>query len=320
MAERTVAQIRVDDATQIPVVTWTASAAGPVVVIVAGVHGDELVGTLACGRMDGRLRQGLTAGTVHMIPCANPAGLTARTRTVGADGGDLNRSFPGVGRSRTDRLAAALWRDLLAREPDAVLDLHADTLNAIPYAIVDRAVSVAPPGRAGLEHRATALAAATGLTVLHEYPIDVYQRFGLDKSLAGAVMNKAHRPAITLEVGPRRVVDPDAAKVMVEAVFGVLHALGCGFAPATPHPTRLGAGPWRRGSGPRISHEGWLQPEVPAGGVVMAGRRIGWIRDLDGRPLEAVEAVQDGVVISWVDAGWVAPGQAVGTFAVAERG
>ena len=320
MAERVIGQVKTDDGTAVPVVTWRGERPGPTVMIVAGIHGDELVGTAACGRLDAKLRAGLAAGTVHLVPSANPVGLAARTRTVGPDGGDLNRVFPGgEGRTLADRLAASLWRDLTARLPDAVVDLHADAGNALPYAIVDRAVDVPSPTRAALERRATALATATGLTVLHEYPVEVYQRFGLDRSLAGAAMNRARIPAVTLELGARRVVDPVAVDTAVTATLGVLHALGLGFEPAPTHPTILADGPWRRGSGPRVGRDGWLTPEVAPGVRVKAKQRIAVVRDLVGEIVEIVTAVDDGVVVSWVDGGWVSIGQAVGTFAVQER-
>jgi len=180
-------------------------------------------------------------------------------------------------------------------------------------------VGVTSPTRVALERRAAALATATGLTVLHEYPVEVYQRFGLDRSLAGAAMNRARIPAVTLELGARRVVDPVAVDTAVTATLGVLHALGLGFEPAPTHPTILVDGPWRRGSGPRVGRDGWLTPEVAPGVRVKAKQRIAVVRDLVGEILEIVTAVDDGVVVSWVDGGWVSIGQAVGTFAVQER-
>ena len=85
----------------------------------------------------------LIAGTVHMYPTLNPGGLTANTRSLPGDGQDLNRMFPGKPRgSAAERHAHCIWKDLQARVPDALIDLHTDVAGAIPYAIVDRVVRV----------------------------------------------------------------------------------------------------------------------------------------------------------------------------------
>ena len=151
--------------------------------------------------------------------------------------------FPGKARgSAAERHAHCIWKDIQARSPDALIDLHTDVAGAIPYAIVDRVVRVRDRRR--LTTVCARLAHSSGLTVLAEYPKDRYLRYNLDKGLPGSMINQAGIPAVTLEVGPRRRLDPEAADIATGAVLGVLTELGVARKPARKSPTgrSLGAG------------------------------------------------------------------------------
>lgn len=319
---RTVGRIRLDGrlAEQVarpPVITTTAAERGPVVAITANIHGDECTGVLATHEIDAWLQQHLARGTVHIYPTLNPAGLAARTRGMGTEGADLNRLFPGDATSTAaERLAHAIWRDLHERQPAVLIDLHADSAASIPYAIIDRPIALRGRNRAEMEAQLVALAEATGLTVLRDYPIEQYQRFGLDRSLAGALVNRSRVPAVTIESGPRRVVDREAVAVTVEAVKGVLGHLGLAEVKTRAHPTRCADAPWRRSTSVRARAEGLFVPALPPGARFRAGQVLGEVRGLAGEILEEVRAPEDGLVVSWLDTCWVASGASIGTLGV----
>jgi uncharacterized protein len=306
----------------LPVLTLQASAPGPTVAITANVHGDEVTGLVAAQRLHERLPDELRAGRVVIFPTLNPAGLAATSRTVPADGGDLNRCFPGRRRGRaSERLADLIWREIEQASPDAVVDLHADSPASIPYALVDRPVSLPPGLQAGMRARLDRLAAATGLTVVREYPRDLYLRYALDRSLAGALVNRARIPAITIEAGPRRRADRAAVEAAVGAVRGVLAALDLldpHEGEPSVHPTRAPGGPWRRQATPRTGIPGWLDPVCAPGTPFERGEVLARIRHVDGRIIEEVIAPRTGVVLSWVDATWLAAGSVAGTLGVVE--
>src|SRR5919108_584881 len=82
---------------------------GPRLAVVAGVHGNEFPGPLAVGRLSRSLRPEGLAGTVVLVPVANPLAFDAGTRVSPEDGVNLNRVFPGsADGSLTERLAWAL--------------------------------------------------------------------------------------------------------------------------------------------------------------------------------------------------------------------
>ena len=303
---------------EVPVLTFTAPKAGPNVVLTANVHGDETTGVGVVHELAARLERLLLKGSVHLYPSLNPEGLIQRSRTVPADGRDLNRVWPGDARGGpAERLAHVLWGDLSARHPDLLIDLHTDAPASIPYAIVDRVVRGPSRKRKSLEKRAAELAAASGLTVLHEYEAARYLKYQLDQSLSGAVANELLIPAVTLEVGPRLYLDPVSVRAAGASALGILTELGMVRRPADPHPTRLlGEHRWRRDSGPRVGQAGVFHANVRPGEAFTVGARMAEVRTLEGRVLEVIEARSSGHVISLPERTWVVPGVSAGTYAV----
>ena len=99
--------------------------AGPLMLVTAGVHGDEGPwGAWAIRLLLDRVPADQLRGRLRVIPVANPLAMQADARNAPVDQLDLNRSFPGsADGSYTERLAAAIVAQGL---PDAqyVIDLH----------------------------------------------------------------------------------------------------------------------------------------------------------------------------------------------------
>lgn len=94
---------------------------GPVLYLVAGVHGDETAGWLA-GNL---LKQAtLKAGRLCILSPANLYGAEHDQRNTRSDR-DLNRNFPGDPQGwDAEQLAAAIFEDIRDKSPALVLDLH----------------------------------------------------------------------------------------------------------------------------------------------------------------------------------------------------
>jgi predicted deacylase len=291
-------------------VEHAADTDGPTVAIVGNLHGDEVTGLFAIHQLDAGLGT-LARGRVVLFPTVNPLGLAQRVRTVGAEGGDLNRAFPGDRSGPVaERLAAVVWADLMERKPTIVIDLHADSAQSVPYVLLDRVID----GRIAIETALTAAGGASGLAVVHDYPIDEYRRYNLDRSLTGALVNLAGIPAITIEAGPRRYAEPVAVGIAVAAVRGILASRGMIDGPARE--SVADDGPWRRSTAWRTAHDGVLTPLVRAGVRFGAGQAIAEVRAADGTLSQRIHADRRGFAMSWPDAAWVTAGSPVGTFAV----
>lgn len=94
---------------------------GPVIYVVAGVHGDEQAGW----RAGNLLKEAtLKAGTVYIVSPANVYGAREDQRRT-KEKWDLNRSFPGdPNGGDAARIAWSIYSDIQEKEPVLVLDLH----------------------------------------------------------------------------------------------------------------------------------------------------------------------------------------------------
>lgn len=106
---------------EIPVAVINGREDGPVIYIVAGIHGDERAGWLAAEQLK---RETISAGTVYIASPANQYGASNDRRKTGQER-DLNRNFPGdPDGCDAEQIAYAITEDILSRKPDLILDLH----------------------------------------------------------------------------------------------------------------------------------------------------------------------------------------------------
>ena len=112
---------------------------GPVVWIVAGIHGDEVGGIVIAQEIFKKLRrEGILKGEIHIIPLMNPIGFESGARGMVVSEEDLNRVFPGNKNGTfAERLADTIFSQITKTKPTLVLDLHNDWSNSIPYTLID---------------------------------------------------------------------------------------------------------------------------------------------------------------------------------------
>lgn len=98
--------------------------AGPTVLLIGGMHGDEINGTEIVRRASQYYKsKELIKGTLITIPLLNVYGFIHFTRDV-AEGKDVNRSFPGSAKgSMASRIAQILYRTILPHV-DVLIDFH----------------------------------------------------------------------------------------------------------------------------------------------------------------------------------------------------
>lgn len=107
----------------IPVYVFNAKKPGPVVLVQAGLHGDEINGVEIVRSMlhDGSFK--VNAGAVIAVPILNIFGFIHYSRDV-PDGKDVNRSFPGTkSGSMASRISYHYLREILP-QIDVAIDLH----------------------------------------------------------------------------------------------------------------------------------------------------------------------------------------------------
>lgn len=118
---RTRFTIRAGTAQATPVYVIDARQDGPTVMVIAGLHGDEISSYRGANRItDWQIDR----GTLVVIPEANRPAIADGTRW--GEWGDLNRHFP-AGEPPTSPLAAAIWAVVEEYDPDFLLDVHSST-------------------------------------------------------------------------------------------------------------------------------------------------------------------------------------------------
>ena len=101
---------------------YSSEQEGPAVMIMAGVHGDELAGIEAAKKFMKNIK--LEKGTVVIIPEANKEAIDHGVRAISPEE-DLNRNYPGDLTSEgIKRLAGEIFEILKNNEIDFLLDLH----------------------------------------------------------------------------------------------------------------------------------------------------------------------------------------------------
>lgn len=118
-----VAKLHTNTPIQVPVIIQHAKKAGPVVLLLAGAHGDEVNGTEIVRRIIKRGWNKPTSGTIICIPVYNIFGFLNLTREF-PDGRDLNRSFPGTKNGSLASQFAFHFMKEIAPYVDVIIDFH----------------------------------------------------------------------------------------------------------------------------------------------------------------------------------------------------
>jgi hypothetical protein len=297
---------------RVPTAVANGANEGPTLWITGGVHGDEATGIAVAQDAMDVLDPAALSGAVVCVPTLNPAGLRRNRRSSYYHDDDPNRGFPDPESDRYEppalqELIDGRIYDAFADDADALLDLHTAGVGSMPFAIRDRVLY----GERRDREAATSIAAdlddlavATNLPVVNEYGAEEYTGKRLQRSTAGAALNAAGIPALTLELGSHSVVEELGRRAGLAAVLnvavdlGLLDAFpgGVGVGPDEP-PTAPIDHPVRRHLGPRTDDPGICRHRVSAGDVVEAGEAVADIVSPTGERRDVVESDADGYVL-----------------------
>ncbi|HEY1320513.1 MAG TPA: succinylglutamate desuccinylase/aspartoacylase family protein [Streptosporangiaceae bacterium] len=270
----------------VPMVELTGSEDGPLLTVIAGVHGCEYASMAAVRRWTRGLAQRELRGRVRAVPVLNLTAFAARSPfVVPEDGKNLNRCFPGkADGTLAERLAYDTFGQLISGS-DALIDAHCgDMVEALqPFTLYEGGTA---------EDTARDLATGYGL------PYVIRQEPGPDRAVGGTTSAAAAAvgiPAITAEAGGCGLVEEHAVQLHLTGLDGALRVLGMsnGTGPAAQQPSYLGRFLWLR-----CQQAGWWEPTVGPGDTVAEGAVIGTVSSLDGADVqETVTAPADCVVI-----------------------
>jgi predicted deacylase len=271
-----------DAGTSIPYTIIRGAADGPVLALIAGVHGSEYVPIVGLQRLQATLDPATLTGTVILVHVANMPSFLGRTVYYSpVDGKNLNRVFPGSATGTiSERIADVITREVIARATH-VIDLHCgdgnEALRPYSYWITTGDADVVAASRD--------LALAFGLdriVVDRERPTNPAASIYLSNTAI-----TRGKPAVTTETGALGLLDDESLALVERGIAGVVRHLGM----RRTGPSPVASPVWiERDEVLRARVTGLFYAAVTPGATVTAGARIGHITDFHGRTLEEVVA------------------------------
>jgi predicted deacylase len=266
-----------------PVILINGRQPGARMLVVSGIHGDDLNTVPMTWRLGQQVDAAELRGQLILVPVANPVAFEAGTHLTPAD--NAAPSFPGDPAGTLSQRMGHALDALVVAQADCVIDMHGGSKNAT------LAVLAAVDGAATPEVLAAAKAMAEAfqpeLVVVHE---------PAPGKAAGGLMQAASRrgvPGLYLGMGQMGFNEADTER----GVRGVLNILR--------HLEMLPGEPQRAAAPPPYTRTelyqstpfgGAFEPAVRAGQAVAVDDVLGHVRNVFGEPVGSVRARAAGIV------------------------
>ena len=280
----------IDAGTTIPITIVHGVRPGPVLTLIAGVHGAEYAPIIALQRLRTTLRPRDLSGTVILVQVANLPSFLKRTIYYGpTDGKNLNRVFPGKADGTLSERIAYTLVEKIFRRTDYLIDIHCGDANEALTPYVAYYTEHSDPT---VVEKSRALALAFGI----EYVKAISGR-SKDFNTAMYSTNASFllgRPTMAVESGELGRTDEESVSRIERGIFNVLVHLKM----------RPGASPKLlqhvfviRDETIRAADTGIFYPLVTRGTNVKKGTPVGYLTDFFGNRLAEARAPFDGVIL-----------------------
>ncbi len=288
-----IAKLYTSTIVEIPIIVERSSRPGPVVLITAGIHGDEINGVEIVRQLIQKKINRPTKGTIICIPVLNVFGFLSMDRNF-PDGRDLNRIFPGTKNgSLASRFAYQFVNEILP-DIDICLDFHTGGASRFNTS----QIRIDPRNKKDL-----ILAEVFNAPFILESKI-------IDKSYR-ATCSKMNKTTLLFEGGKSEFIDRGVAKEGVQGTIRVLHHLKMlSKKVEIPTPTKpsiiITDSRWIR-----AKYSGMFHPHVAHGTFVEKGQVIAAITDPYGKTNYKMKVSNSGYIININESPIVYQGDAV---------
>jgi predicted deacylase len=279
-----------DEGTFIPVTIFHGSKPGPVLALVAGVHGTEYTPIIAGQRLAKSLNPVELSGTVILVQIANVPQFLGRSVYFGpVDRKNLNRVFPGRMDGTLSERIAYMLTNLIFKPSDYVVDIHCGDSNE----------SLRPwVGYYGNHGTPEIISKSKEMAIAFDLPYIVSSQWKAS-SLSDSVYSTATsiflgKPSIDIEVGQLGETNPKEVLVVVDGIFNLMKHVKMlqGEVPPKNSPFFI-----ENRESIKSEYDGIFYPLVKAGDYVPAGMKLGKITDFYGNIIQEIEASQSSVVL-----------------------
>lgn len=264
---------------------------GPVLLICAAIHGDELNGIEIVNQVLARVNPARLKGTLIAVPVVNVFGFINKSRYL-PDRRDLNRCFPGSEKGSLGSRVAHFFVDKIVNRCTHIIDLHTGAIHRTNL----------PQIRAKLDCGTTReMAESFGAPVI----LDASIRDGSLRSVA----ESRDIPVILYEAGEALRFDPVAIKAGTRGILNVMRTLGM----LKPTTAKVKMNPMiaKYSNWIRAEQDGLLHTKARLGDRVSKGQCLGFISGPLGAETCEVIAPKNGIVIGSLTMPLVNEGDAV---------
>lgn len=287
------AKLHTTTTVDIPIIVERAKKSGPVILITAGIHGDELNGVEVVRQLIVKEINKPARGTIICIPILNVFGFLNMSREF-PDGRDLNRVFPGSKNgSLASRFAYQFVHKILPIA-DFCMDFHTGGASRFN----------APQIRIRKDEK----------DAIHYARI-----FNAPFTILSKTITKSYRdtcakqgtPVLLFEGGKSKDSNKAVAKVGVDGVMRILHHFEM-LKPKFEVPDPTGETIFIENSTwMRAKYSGLLHVKIPFGKHVEKGEYIATITDPYGKLRHKVKAPHEGYIINVNESPIVYQGDAI---------
>jgi predicted deacylase len=275
-----------------PITVVHGAKPGPVLCLIAGIHGDELNGIEVARRIGQEVDPTRLEGTLIVAPIVNIFGFTRNNRFL-PDRRDLNRHFPGSrSGSIAARMANGFFNDVV-RRCDALVDFHTGSFQRTNL----------PQIRADLTNpEVLEFTRGFGNTLVLHSP-------GARGMLRLAAVSTGI-PAVTFEVGAPQFLEEEHIAPAADAIRALMHRMGLLASEAHEGREPVTSPIYQDSSWVRTNAGGFLFAEVELGQQVKLGQRLGHVIDPVGNARTEIIAPFPGQVLGKALNQQVLPGYA----------
>ncbi len=304
----------------IPVVVVNGEQAGPVLLIQAASHGDEVTGTFIAREVTANIDPKTLRGTLLTVPMANVTAYLTRTRGfLHEERSPINMAgaFPGNRKGLlTERLAHTIFNELIIRS-NYVIDLHTGLTGATCFPFV---YVVPTDNRYGTLETREGMARASGIPLVfrlsRERAITFRSGAGDYDRTFGGQCDQRGIARLLIEMGEGGKISKEFVPIGVKGILNVLRYLR--MIPGDPEPSVT----------KQLSFPDYQEVLANRGGLVWIEASLGsrikkgdLIAKIYGplNLLEEVIAPVDGVVLRLITHGIIYPGAEVAWIAKVEN-
>lgn len=275
------------DSTYIPMTIINGMFKGPVVGLIAGIHGFEYPPIMAMQKLGKEINAGEVRGTILIIHIANVASFFNRTVYYDPrDGKNLNRQFPGNQNGTITELLAFTISSRFIQRCNYVADIHAGDANEDlhPY------VAIYEYGTQTAKAKQMALALDFPWIIISENA----PKPGMPTLYCTAETVSKDIPVVGIEYGKLGQVQNMDAEYINKRLKNMMRSLGIlpGHMDTANKPVEI-----RKRSSIRSNQTGIFYTDYRSGALFKKGAKLGFITDLFGNVIQEIMAPFDGFII-----------------------